>query len=203
MAITRKKDEIPKDFDDAFAASEPSAAPLLLESERSSVAPAEPGLGGVGSLQEEFDASEGSTVASQLGVRKYVLAGYFVAGLLFAYVVSRFISSVWATLANKEWFARAIPLLASVPDDTKATYATILAGILSLVLVFRTYGRPSMRAWGDDVAAELARCKWPTKKEVTNYTTVVIIASALATSYLALLDRFFSFVTNLVYGNAS
>ena len=42
---------------------------------------------------------------------------------------------------------------------------------------------------------------WPSKKEVTNSTMVVIAASTFATVFLALLDRFWGFVTNLVYGS--
>lgn len=196
MAITQKKDE-PRETDDERTPSEPAESQALERSGADSDATdSSPEQGG-------GETDEGSAVAAQLGVRKYVLAAYFVAGLLVAYIGAQLIAGVWAKLANKEWFATAIPLLASVPDETKMTYATLLSGVLSLVLVIRTYQRPAMQTWSDDVAAELARCKWPTKKEVTNYTTVVLIASALATSYLALLDRFYSFVTNLVYGNGS
>ncbi|NJD18304.1 MAG: preprotein translocase subunit SecE [Gemmatimonadetes bacterium] len=49
-------------------------------------------------------------------------------------------------------------------------------------------------------AVELAKVTWPTKKEVTRNTAIVIVASLVATFYLALLDRFWGFVTNLVYG---
>jgi preprotein translocase subunit SecE len=35
---------------------------------------------------------------------------------------------------------------------------------------------------------------------VTNSTIIVIVASAFATIYLALLDYFWGFVTRLVYG---
>jgi preprotein translocase subunit SecE len=45
--------------------------------------------------------------------------------------------------------------------------------------------------------------KWPTKKEVYNSTVIVIAASAIATVYLALLDRLWGFITNLIYGDGS
>lgn len=205
MAIIQKKDDPNEGTDEG--SSEPVDEPIL-DAERASSTDlaarselVEPGAADLSAVQDE--SAEGPAVASQLGVRKYVMAGFFVAGMLVAYVGSQLVFAIWAKLANKEWFARAVPLLAAVPDESKITYATIAAAALSLVLVVRTYRRADMRVWSDDVASELARCKWPTKKEVTNYTTVVLIASALATSYLALLDRFYSFVTNLVYGSGS
>jgi preprotein translocase subunit SecE len=46
---------------------------------------------------------------------------------------------------------------------------------------------------------ELAKVTWPNKKEVTSGTVVVVVASIIATIYLTLLDRFWGFVTDLVY----
>ena len=51
----------------------------------------------------------------------------------------------------------------------------------------------------NEAAVELAKVTWPNKKEVTNATVVVVIASLIAVVYLALLDRFWGFVTDLVY----
>jgi preprotein translocase subunit SecE len=200
MAIIQKKHD-PREGTEEGSSSEPSDESALDTEHADRSELVEPGANDLSVAQDE--SSEGPAVAVQLGVRKYVMVGFLVAGMLGAYIGSQFIFSVWAKLANKEWFARAVPLLAAVPDESKITYATIVAAALSVALVVRTYQRADIRVWSDDVASELARCKWPTKKEVTNYTTVVLIASALATSYLALLDRFYSFVTNLVYGNGS
>ena len=44
---------------------------------------------------------------------------------------------------------------------------------------------------------------WPNRKEVTSSTFIVIVSSAVATLYLALLDRLWAFVTNIVYGDGS
>ena len=110
---------------------------------------------------------------------------------------------IWLYLANKDWFTQSLPILASVPDDDKSTYSTIIGAIISAVLVYRMSRKPDLRTWADDVAAELAKVKWPTKKEVSNSIIVVIAASAVATLYLALLDRLWGFVTDIVYGGGS
>ena len=45
------------------------------------------------------------------------------------------------------------------------------------------------------------RSRGRASKEVTNSTIVVIVDERFATVFLALLDRFWGFVTNLVYGS--
>ena len=88
-------------------------------------------------------------------------------------------------------------------DDDKGTIGVVIGGIIALVAVFKSYRRPDIREWADEVAAELTKVKWPTKKDVTNSTLVVIAASTVATVYLFLLDRLWAFITNLVYGTGS
>ncbi|MEJ7730659.1 MAG: preprotein translocase subunit SecE [Polyangiaceae bacterium] len=141
--------------------------------------------------------------ATQLGVERYVMAAFFAAGLVGAYVVGKTIHGVWAYLSNRAFFTNAVPTLAAVSDEGKTTIGTVLGGVIALVVVLRAYRRPDVRGWADDVASELTKVKWPTKKDVINSTLVVIAASTVATVYLALLDRLWAFVTNLVYGTGS
>lgn len=153
-------------------------------------------------VEGEGDDSE-EAAAAQLGTDRYVLAAVFAAGMLLAFVLGRFVHGVWLSLSNKDWFSRALPALAGVGDDDKTTWATVIGAVAALVVVVRTYRRPEIRSWSHDVATELAKVKWPTKKEVSNSTVVVIAATAVATIYLMLLDRLWAFVTNLVYGDGS
>ncbi|MRG95730.1 preprotein translocase subunit SecE [Polyangium spumosum] len=132
-----------------------------------------------------------------------MMAGFFGAAILGAYVLGKAIHGLWGNLSNRDWFSRAVPTLAAVTDEDKAMYATMIAGVIALVVTLRTYRRPDVREWTDEVASELIKVKWPTKKDVTNSTVVVIAASAVATLYLALLDRLWSFVTGIVYGTGS
>src|SRR5580704_5676967 len=165
---------------------------------------------GKGAAGEEGDAGEdgedgdaGEDAAAQLGSDRYVLAGFFAAGMAAAYVLGRALQSAWVSASNKDWFSQSVPRLAAVPDDDKSMYSVILGGLIALALVYRTYRRPDVRAWADEVAAELAKVVWPSRKDVTNSTFIVIVASTVATVYLALLDRLWAFVTNIVYGDGS
>ena len=156
----------------------------------------------IGAEAAELAAAE-ELAATQLGTERYVLAGFFALGMLCAYVLGKFIHGVWAYASNKDWLSQTLPRIAAVGDDEKSTYSFIIGGLAAVILVIRTYRRTEVRQWSDEVASELAKVKWPSKKEVTNATMVVIAASAVATIYLALLDRLWGFITNLVYGDGS
>jgi preprotein translocase subunit SecE len=72
--------------------------------------------------------------------------------------------------------------------------------MLGAAITLRMYWKPSIRGFADEVAAELTKVTWPNREAVLNGTVVVIVASAIATVYVAILDRFWSFLTTLVYG---
>ena len=120
-----------------------------------------------------------------------------------AYVLGRALQALWITFSNKGLVQPARSPAAAVSDEDKATYGFLLGGVIALVVVYRTYRRPDIRAWCDEVATELAKVVWPSRKEVTSSTFIVIVASTVATLYLALLDRLWAFVTNIVYGDGS
>jgi preprotein translocase subunit SecE len=156
---------------------------------------------GADALERTADEGTESGVApANLGVQRYVLAGYFAGGMVFAYVLGRALHAIWAFASNKDAFALNLPSLAAVPDETKLTYSIVFAGVVSVVLVARLLRDPEMRVWTDEVTAELLKVKWPSKKDVQNSTVVVIATSVVATAYLFLLDHFWGFVTNLIYG---
>jgi preprotein translocase subunit SecE len=66
--------------------------------------------------------------------------------------------------------------------------------------VIQAYRKERVRGYADAVAGELARVTWPTRETVLNGTIVVVLASAIATVYVTILDRLWSFLTTLVYG---
>ena len=151
--------------------------------------------------EAELDGED--LAAGQLGSERYVLAGFFAAGMLGGYVVGKAIDGIWVAVSNKDWFSSAVPRLAAVADDDKSTISLLLGALIALIVVIRTYRKPEVRTWTDEVASELAKVKWPTRKEVWNSTVIVIAASTVATVYLALLDKLWAFITNIVYGDGS
>jgi preprotein translocase subunit SecE len=198
MAQQSKEKEQKVDEDEAPEA-EPSPAEDL-RSEGDALVPAEGAdEGGEGDADQEGEEGD-EQAAAQLGSDRYVLAGFFAAGMMCAYIIGKALQSAWTAASNKDWFSQPFPRLAAVSDDDKAMYGILVGGLISLVAVYRTYKNPEVRTWSDEVAAELAKVVWPSRKEVYNSTFIVIVASAVATIYLALLDRLWAFVTNIVYG---
>lgn len=203
------KDDDEDDEEDAkkdVAEDEDESAPIAADGSGDSIDKGEDAAGETALAKvsdEEEEEGEAEAAAGQLGTDRYVLAGFFAAGMLGAYVVGRALQGIWIAAANKDWFSQNFARLTAVQDDDKGMYSLILAGLIAIVVVFRTYKRPDVRAWCDEVASELTKVKWPSRKEVSNSTLVVIAASAAATLYLALLDRLWAFVTNLVYGDGS
>jgi len=193
-ASAEDRDEAESSEEDAARAEGSSAEPTDSEEAASTALTAE---------KEASDEPEEEEAAAQLGTQRYVLAAFFTAGMVGAYILGKIVHGAWAWAANKDWFHNSVPVLAAVTDDDKGTYATVLGAIIAIVLVVRTYRKAGVRSWADEVATELSKVKWPTRKEVSNSTVVVIAASAVATIYLALLDRLWSFVTDLFYGTGS
>ncbi len=140
---------------------------------------------------------------AQLGVQRYVYATVFGAILLGAYVLGRAIDGLWQYAASKDAVVLRAPWLATVSDDSKANYSLIIGGVLAALYGLYKYRKPSVRAWLDEVTTELVKVKWPSRKDVFNSTTVVLTTTAVAVVYLFLLDRFWGFVTNLIYGGGT
>lgn len=208
MAKGQKDKQTPKVAEDGEPEESGSAEPteassLVTQGEEPAAADTEDAEAlRAGELGEAEEAEE-EAAATQLGTERYVLAGFFAGGMLLAYLLGKIVHGVWATLSNKDWFSRALPVVSAVGDDDQATYGMVIGGVIALIVVLRMFRNTELRTWSDEVAGELAKVKWPTKKEVTNSTFVVIATTTVATLYLALLDRFWAFVTNIVYGDGS
>lgn len=144
---------------------------------------------------------DSSAVPTQLGATRYVLAAFFAAGMTVAFLVAKTTTGAWNRLADNAWVSSHIPALSRLGEDDRATWAMLFGAVVGTWSVVYAYRRDDVRTWTSEVASELAKVTWPSKKEVTNSTMVVIATSTFATVYLALLDRFWGFVTNLVYGS--
>ncbi len=147
------------------------------------------------------EASE-ADAAKNLGVLRYVLAGFFATAIGAAFVLGKTLAAIWGRLAEARWFQNSLHALAAVGEEERAEISTTVGAVVALVAAVYAYRRPDVRQWTNDVAGELAKVTWPDKAEVVSSTLVVIVTGAGATLYLALLDRFWGFVTGLVYGGS-
>ena len=110
------------------------------------------------------------------------------------------LNGAWTHLAEWPAAVRALPQLVAFSEEQRETYTLIGGAVLGAVGVLQAYRKESIRGWADEVATELSKVSWPNREAVMNGTLVVIVASMIAAVYVAVLDRFWSFLTTWVYG---
>jgi len=191
MATEDEKDD--KETTEADASDDTSSS---ASSDESAIEKAE-----ASERESEEEAEDDAEPAAQLGATRYVMAGFFAASIAIAYVLGRTLAAIWARLSEARWFQTNMAALTRVGEEERAEITTLIGAIIAIGGAVYAYRRSDVRQWTDDVASELSKVSWPDKGEVTTSTVIVIVCSAFATVYLALLDRFWGFVTNLVYGS--
>ncbi len=162
---------------------------------------------------DDDDESDEEPVAVALGIQRYVGFAFVALWLVVGFIVSRALReglgelNAWPAFTNKAAQSKAIAAFTAIPNEGEflslANLSMALGATIGGLIVLHYYRRPDVRQWADDVADEVSKVKWPTRKEVGNYTVIVIAGSALLTAYLTLLDRFWSFVTNLIYSTGA
>lgn len=133
------------------------------------------------------DADDGTPV--QLGYQRYVYAAYMAGALIVAFLVAKIGHVAWYRLGQwKPQFGE--------PVDDILYPAAVVIGILVALYYWR---KQDARQYANEVAEELSKVTWPSRKEVTNSTTVVVLTTLFATVFFALMDRFWSFITDKIY----
>lgn len=145
-------------------------------------------------------APEEAPVPAQLGSTRYVHVAFFSAGILVAYISSKILGLAWSSLADWPAATRQVPLLLRFAEDERGSYALAAGALIGVITVIQTYRNEKIRRWADEVASELSKVTWPTRDTVTNGTVVVIVASMIATVYVALLDWLWRLLSTSVYG---
>jgi len=132
----------------------------------------------------------GAMAPSQMGVRRFVYAGYFAAAIGIAFLLSKMIDFAWLKL--QIWR----PAIGEPRDEIVMPLSAVVGIGIALYYWYRTRARQL----AEEVTDEMSKVTWPTRTEVSNGTVVVIITTLVSTVFFALMDRFWGFVTNLVYG---
>jgi len=157
----------------------------------------------LGDAPEETSADgehEARPAAHSFGAARYVHATFFALAILGAYVFGKVLVLAWGAIAEWPAAVRAVPQLAVYGEDQRDGITLAVGAAAGAIGVIQAYRKERVRGYADAVAGELARVTWPTRETVLNGTIVVVLASAIATVYVTILDRFWSFLTTLVYG---
>jgi len=153
-----------------------------------------------GEIETTGETVDDGDVASNFGSERYVHAAFFAAGILVAFLASKVFVLAWNSLSGWSAAVRAVPQLVSYTEEQRDSIGLVVGAVLGTLTVVQSYRKESVRTWANEVAAELTKVTWPTREAVLNGTLVVVVASALATVYVTILDRIWSFLTTLVYG---
>jgi preprotein translocase subunit SecE len=144
------------------------------------------------------DEGEGERAAipTQLGHRRFVYAAYLAGTTAAAFVFTKALDYGWFKLSSwkPEWFM-------SIGVEPRDEIIVPVAVLIAIVLGVRYWQNLKVRTMAEEVAEELTKVTWPTRDEVTNSTTVVIITTIFATIFFALMDQFWLWVTKHVYGS--
>lgn len=138
--------------------------------------------------EEEADEQEAESPI-QLGYQRYVYAAYMAGALLSAFLVAKIGHATWYRLG--QWK----PELGEPQDEILFP----IAGLIGVGIAVYYWRKVEARQYVNEVAEELSKVTWPSRKEVTNSTTVVVLTTIFATVFFALMDRFWGFLTDKIY----
>ena len=133
---------------------------------------------------EGGDALAGEEGAGKktLGTERWVQLAFIVTALLLMWLFDNAITGIWYLFAD--------------PTESLVTLGSVVLGVASAIMLHRT---PAAYGLVHDVAEEMARVSWPTRKETSQSTIVVVVTSIVAAIMLFLFDSVWSAVTDLVY----
>ncbi|QQR91666.1 MAG: preprotein translocase subunit SecE [Myxococcales bacterium] len=117
-----------------------------------------------------------------MGLERYVQFAFLVFAIGMFWFVDNFVNTVWAYFAE--------------PDQKLISG---IAAVVGMVGAFLLYRNQKVKGLSDDVAQELARVTWPTRKETRYASLVVVITSIVAAVLLGLMDAAWSALTDFIY----
>ncbi len=171
-----KKAEAADEADEAAEAAEPKGTEAKAEVHDEEASEAD----------LDVDAGGG---AMQLGYVRFVYAAYMAGAMLAAFLVAKIGHVAWYRLGQwKPEFGE--------PKD-ELIYP--VAGVIGVLVSLYYWRKPDARQYANEVAEELSKVTWPSRKEVTNSTFVVIATTLFATVFFALMDQFWKYVTDKIY----
>jgi preprotein translocase subunit SecE len=114
-----------------------------------------------------------------MGANKFIHLTFAIGGLLTAFLLARATEWVWS------YFAK--------PNDLMVNGVAVVAAGLA---AYTAYRNERVFATVHDITRELEKVSWPTRKETSAATVVVLVTVAIAAVILSAFDAIWSFFTN-------
>jgi len=136
-----------------------------------------------------MDAKTNGMTSTTLGLMKYVHVMFFAGAVIAAWLLAKIVDTVWTSLN-----------LAFVWVPPPSNWGGIIVGGVGAAgLAYYMWRHPKINRLAVEIIAELSKVTWPTRKELSASTVVVIILSIIAAIILGLFDFFWAWVTDLIY----
>jgi preprotein translocase subunit SecE len=148
-----------------------------------------PGPDALAKVDGDAEEAPAADAPVQLGYQRYVYAAYMAFAMLAGFLAAKIGHASWYRLG--QWK----PELGEPKDEL--IYP--VAGAIGVIIAVYYWRKAEARQYANEVAEELSKVTWPTRKEVTNSTTVVVLTTLFATVFFALMDRFWGFITDKIY----
>lgn len=132
--------------------------------------------------EAEGEALEGGAGKRTLGIERWVQMGFMVVALLLVWLSGNLINAIWYAFAD--------------PNESLVTVASVVVGILGAIALYRYQPAHGL---ANEIAEEMSKVSWPSRKETSNSTVVVVVTSIVAAIMLFMFDTIWSAVTDLVY----
>ena len=133
--------------------------------------------------------SKDTSTATTLGLSKYVHVMYFVGTVVVGWLLVQITETVWNSLNLS---------VTAVPPPNKAL-TIVIGGAGAIFLAVYLWRHPRVNNLAMEIVVELSKVTWPTRKELSASTVVVIILSVIASVILGLFDFFWAWCTDLIY----
>ena len=129
-----------------------------------------------------------ATTPATFGLMKWVHAMFFAGAIIIGYLLVNIVESLWTTF-NLRW--------TWVPTPSYWT-GVFIGGFIAVALTFYMWRHPKVNRLAIEIVTELSKVTWPTRKELSASTVVVIVVSVIAAIILGLFDAFWSWATTLL-----
>jgi preprotein translocase subunit SecE len=144
--------------------------------------------------ESEEDRANDALAPTEMGFQRFVYASFFGIGIGVAFLATKVTHGLWTSLGP--WLAKNKIQLGDPRDE----YVYPISAVIGLVVALTLFRKPNSRRYAEEVASELGKVTWPGKREVGNSTFIVVATTVIATLFFAILDGFWRWATDRIYG---
>lgn len=119
--------------------------------------------------------------------RKWTHVMFAVAGIVLAWLLAKCGEWAWVTITGSN-------------RSGSGFFIGVVAVLIAAIATYIAWRNEQAFGFLNEVATELSKVSWPSRKETQAATVIVIVTVFIASAYLKLCDAVWSWFTGLIYG---